>query len=295
MRTRSKTLMALWVGCLVAGVFATGAAAHGGHGGKNDSTLELEIRGTVTAVTPAPAVPAPVVPAPAATPPAGGSIVITAFAPAPAPAVPVVTVLLALPAGTPAPAPIAFTCKVPAGTDLSAFPVGTHVKAKCNGSATTGLSLRRLRMTDSMRDKVEVEASGAVTTFMPAAAGVPGSIVVATGVAGADPLTCAVTDRTRLRSIPAAGDMVKIECKTKHGVLTAKKIKVKKPMTAVPAGTKVEVKGAITVVSPASIAVGATTCTVADPTLVATLLVGDVVEMECAGNPLALVKVHPED
>ena len=148
-------------------------------------------------------------------------------------------------------------------------------------------------MTDSMRDKVEVEASGAVTTFMPAAAGVPGSIVVATGVAGADPLTCAVTDRTRLRSIPAAGDMVKIECKTKHGVLTAKKIKVKKPMTAVPAGTKV--KGAITAVSPTSIAVGTTTCTVADPTLVATLLVGDVVEMECAGNPLALVKVHPEN
>ena len=220
MRTRSKTLMALWVGCLVAGVFATGAAAHGGHGGKNDSTLELEIRGTVTAVTPAPAVVAPVVPAPAATPPAGGSIVITAFAPAPAP---VVTVLLAPPAGTPALAPIAFTCKVPAGTDLSAFPVGTHVKAKCNGSATTGLSLRRLRMTDSMRDKVEVEASGAVTKFMPAAAGVPGSIIVATGVAGADPLTCAVTDRTRLRSIPAAGDMVKIECKTKPGVLTAKR------------------------------------------------------------------------
>ena len=99
MRTRSKTLLALWVGCLVAGVFATGAVAHEGHGGKlgklsskGESALKVEIRGSITVVTRA---------ADATT---MGSITVTAAPPATPPGTPVVVL-----------APISFTCSIQIG------------------------------------------------------------------------------------------------------------------------------------------------------------------------------------
>jgi len=214
MRTRSKTLLALWVGCLVTGVFATGAVAHDGHGGKlgkisskGKSALKVEIRGSITAVD------------------GTNSITVTANPSVATPSAPPVVVQL-MEVVT---APISFTCMIPAGTDpaaLAAFTMGVHVKAKCR-STDTGLMLTRLRMTGSTRDKVEVEARGTITTFNAAAGLVAGSIVVDTAVLGQAPLTCAVTDRTRVRTVPVSGDTVQVECKSKDGLLTAKKIKVK--------------------------------------------------------------------
>ncbi len=278
MRTRSKTLLALWVGCLVTGMFASGAVAHGGgHGGKSGegskgkSALKVEIRGTITAVTPG------------VDPTHPGSITVTANAPA----APVGPVTLEV-----APAPISFTCNIPAGTDpadLTDFVLGAHVKAKCR-STDTGLTFKRLRLSDSTRDKVEVEARGTVSLLT------ADSITVQPGV-GLPDVTCAIGPRTRIKGTPVAGDTVKIECKSRDGVLTAKKIKARGPKAA-PLGTKVEVKGAITAIStvvPASITVGPVVCSVADPTLLGTLVVGDIVEMKCAGDPLALLRIHPED
>jgi hypothetical protein len=270
--------LALWVGCLVTGAFATGAVAHEGHGGKlgkvsskGKSALKVEIRGSITAISPAVD--------------GTGSITLTANAPAAPPMAPVAVTLELVPA---APlAPISFTCMIPAGTDpaaLAGLAMGTRVKAKCR-SNDTGLMLTKLRMTDSTRDKVEVEARGKVVTFAPAAGLVAGSIVVDTAVVGQTPLTCAVTDRTRVRTVPVTGDTVQVECKAKHGVLTAKKIKVKV--------AKVEAKGALTINEDGSVTVGAVTCSV--PAGMVLPVAGSIVEIKCLGTPPALAKIELED
>ena len=271
MRTRSKTLLALWAGCLVTGVFATGAVAHEGHGGKlgkvskGKSALKVEIRGSITAITPAVD--------------GTGSITITVNPP---PAAPPVVTLMEI-----TPGPISFTCMIPAGTDpaaLTAFTMGVHVKAKCR-SADTGLMLTKLRMTDSTRDKVEVEARGTVVSFAAAAGLVAGSIVVDTAVVGQTPLTCAVTDRTRVRTVPVAGDTVQVECKSKDGVLTAKKIKVKV--------AKVEATGALTINPDTTITVDAVTCSV--PVGMTLPAAGTFVEIKCLGTPPVLAKIEADD
>lgn len=274
MRTRSKTLLALWVGCLVTGVFATGAVAHEGHGGKlgkisskGKSALKVEIRGSITAVNPAVD--------------GTGSITVTVNPPAAPPAGPVVSVMEITPG------PISFTCMIPAGTDpaaLTAFTTGVQVKAKCR-SADTGLMLTRLRMTDSTRSKVEVEARGTVTAFTAAAGLIAGSIVVDTAVLGQTPLTCAVIDRTRVRTVPVMGDTVQVECKSKDGVLTAKKIKVKV--------ATVEAKGPLTINPDGTITVDAVTCSVPDPSVLPAA--GSFVEIKCLGTPPALAKIEAED
>lgn len=281
MRTRTKTLRALWVGCLVAAVAASGATAHGGHRekigdhGKLSSALKVEVRGSITAVTPA-------------TPTAPGSITVTAAGPSATPPSPLPLMALT-------PGPIAVTCIIPAGSDTSTFVVNDRVKAKCR-SAAEGLVLTRLRHKDR-GDKVSVEAKGKVTAFTAATATAPGEITVDTAVVGQLPVTCAVTDRTRVGMVaPVVGDTVKIECKAKTAkgsVLTAKRIKVKKPEG--PMGPKAEVKGTVTAVSATSITVASVTCTVADPTVATTFPVGTLVEIHCAGDPLALTKIHLED
>jgi hypothetical protein len=140
-------------------------------------------------------------------------------------------------------------------------------------------------MTDSTRDKVEVEARGTVVTFTAAAGLVAGSIVVHTGVLGQTDLTCAVTDRTRVRTAPVTGDTVQVECKSKDGVLTAKKIKVKV--------AKVEAKGALTINADTTITVDGVTCSVpAGMTLPAA---GTFVEIKCLGTPPVLAKIEADD
>ena len=271
MRTRSKTLLALWAGCLVTGVFATGAVAHEGHGGKlgkvskGKSALKVEIRGSITAINP--------------TVDGTGSITVTVNPP---PAAPPVVTLMEI-----TPGPISFTCMIPAGTDptaLAVFTTGVHVKAKCR-STDTGLVLTKLRMTDSTRDKVEVEARGTVVTFTAAAGLVAGSIVVHTGVLGQTDLTCAVIDRTRIRTVPVAGDTVQVECKSKGGVLTAKKIKVKV--------AKVEAKGALTINTDGTITVDTVTCSV--PVGMTLPAAGTFVEIKCLGTPPVLAKIEADD
>jgi Domain of unknown function (DUF5666) len=268
MRSRSKILTALVVGCATMAVTAGGALADRGHGSKSGkATLKVEIRGSVTATT-ATSITISATPTPAAV-----------VAPAPA---------------APAAAPVTVTCNVPAGTDLTAFPAGTRVKAKCK-SDSTGLNLRKLRTTNKTTDKVEFELKGKVTAYTAAAGTAAGSVTVDAAVPGQTPLTCAVTDRTNVRHAPAVGDTAKVECKIKNGVLTAKKIKAKTQKAANPQGAQVETKGAIAAVSATSITVGPTTCTVADATLVASFKVGDFVELKCTGTPATLTRIHLED
>lgn len=283
MRTRTKTLRALWVGCLVATVAASGAVAHGGDRekigkhGKFSSALKVEVRGSITTLTPATAT-------------APGSIIVTAAGPtAPAPA-PVSLMALT-------PGPIAVTCIIPTGSDVSAFAVGARVKAKCR-SAAEGLVLTRLRAKDR-GDKVTIEAKGKVTAFTAPTATAPGEISVDTAVLGQLPVTCAVTNRTRgLRTAaPVVGDTVKVACKAKTAkgkVLTSKIIRIKKG-DAGSMGPKVEAKGTVTAVSATSITVGSVTCTVADPSVATSFPAGTFVEIHCAGDPLALTRIHLED
>jgi Domain of unknown function (DUF5666) len=278
MRTGTKTLRALWVGCLITALSASVAVAHGGHRekigkhGKFSSALKVEVRGAITTLTPA-------------TPTAPGSITVTAAGPTAPPA----PVLLAL-----TPGPIAVTCIIPAGADTSAFAVNDRVKAKCRSNAD-GLTLNRLRHKDR-GDKVSVQAKGKVTAFTAATATTPGEITVDPAVTGQTPVTCAVTADTRMGLVaPVVGDTVKVACKAKTAkgaVLTAKRIMVNNGDAM---GPKVEAKGTVTAVSATSITVGTVTCTVADPTVATMFPVGTFVEIHCAGDPLALTKIHLED
>lgn len=265
MRSRTKTLLALGVACLSTAVVASGAMAHGGHreklgkiSKKGGTALKVEVRGVITG---------PILAATATTP---GSITFSA-------------------AGTTVPPPTGFvwTCAIPAGSDVSAFTEGNRVKAKCRSAEGTGLTLTKLRHKDH-GDKVKVEASGIVDAFTAAAVGTPGTITINTGVIGQLPVTCAVTDRTRVRGNPTpVTGMAKIECKSKNGVLTAKKIKVKVP--------KVEAKGMLTINGTTSVTVGTVTCAIPAGTTVDPALAGKFVEIKCLGTPPVLAKIELEE
>jgi hypothetical protein len=261
MRSRSKALLALAAAALSAGVVTSSAVAHGGHrenlgkiSKKGSNALKVEVRGAIKTLTP-----------PTATTP--GSITLTA-------------------AGTTTPAPAGFewTCSIPPGSDVSAFAVGTRVKAKCRSAADTGLTLTRMRHKDK-GDKVKVEARGTVDAYTAAAGTTPGSITVNTGVTGQAPVTCAVTDRTRLRDTPVVGSTVKVECKSKDGVLTAKKIKTQV--------AKVKARGTLVINADGSVTVGAATCTVPAGTTLPPA--GTLVEIKCTGTPAVLSRIEVED
>ncbi len=201
MRLRSKILLTVGLSCLSSAVLAGGAMADGGHhGGK--SGLKLEVRGLVTTLV-----------APTLT--TDGSITVA-------------------PGGTLAP----WTCTIRAGSDTTGITaMTTTVKLKCRDKNGV-LMAKRLRTTDNPTGKVKVEATGLVTAFTaltpavaPAVLSTNGLITVNAGTTALPLLvTCAVTDRTRLRSVPVVSiDTAKVECKTKDGVLVAKKIKVKHP------------------------------------------------------------------
>lgn len=201
MRLRSKILLTVGFSCLSSAVLAGGATADGGHG-KGKSELKIEVRGLVTALTPA-------------TPTAPGSITVTP--------------------GTLAP----WTCTLRPGADTTGITLipPTNVKLKCRDKHGV-LTAKRLRTTDNTTGKVKVEATGVVKAFIALIPGIfpapstPGSITVSPGATLPD-VTCAITDRTRIRRsvVPALGvDTAKVECKSKDGLLlVAKKIKVKHP------------------------------------------------------------------
>jgi hypothetical protein len=199
MRLRSKILLTVGLSCLSSAVLAGGAMADGGH--KNKPGLEVELRGLVTGLT-------------AATPTAPGSITVTP--------------------GTLAP----WTCALKTGADTTGIVAGTtSVKLKCRAKNGV-LTAKRVRSTTNTTGKVEVEATGLVTAFTaftPAiapAVGTNGSITIDAGITGLPlPVTCAITNRTRIRSVPVLNvDTAKVECKSKDGLLlVAKKIKLKHP------------------------------------------------------------------
>ena len=205
MRLRSKILLAVGLSCLSSAVLAGGAMADGGHH-KNKSELKIEVRGLVTALTPA-------------TLSAPGSITVTP--------------------GTLAP----WTCALRAGADTTGITAGTtNVKLKCRDKKGV-LTAKRLRTTTNTTGKVKVEATGLVTAFTaltpgtpgtPPTPSTPGSITINAGSTVLPLLvTCAITDRTRIRRsvVPVINvDTAKVECKSKDGLLlVAKKIKVKHP------------------------------------------------------------------
>jgi hypothetical protein len=201
MSLRSKILFNVGLACLVSGAVAGGAFAHGGDRGSK-AGIELEVRGLVTGLV-----------APTAT--TDGSITVS-------------------PGGTLAP----WTCSVRAGTDTSLVVLNTTtVKMKCRTKKGV-LAAKRIRTTTNTTGKVKVEATGMVTAFTALVPGVapapstPGSITVNAGT-GLPLVTCAVTDRTRVKRVPVVNtDTAKVECKTKDGVLVAKKVKVKKQKVA---------------------------------------------------------------
>ena len=261
MRSRSKVLLAVAVAAVSTSVVASSALAHGGHreklgkiSKKGSTALKVEVRGTITLLTP-----------PSATAP--GSITLSAAGTA-----------LAAPAG------FEWTCAIPAGSDVSTFAQGNRVKAKCRSAEGTGLTLTRLRHKDK-GDKVKVEARGTVAAFTAASGTTAASITINTGVTGQDPVICAVTDRTRMWTMPTVGGTAKVECKSKNGVLTAKKIKAR--------GAELKAKGTLTINADGSITVASATCTV--PTGTALPPKGTFVEIKCAGTPAVLTKIEVED
>lgn len=263
MRIRSKILLTLGVACLSASALAGGALAHGSEG---KSDLKLEIRGTVTAVDAA-------------------SITID-------PGTPLAT----------------WTCAVPAELqpELTGIVTTDQVKAKCRDKNGV-LTLTRIREKGGQHNgehktmdhggqggRVEVEARGIVTSV-----GTPDpttgnlDIAVQPGPAGSTlPLvTCTVTKRTHVFGTPTVGENVKIKCKSRNGLLVAKRIKEKGLMK--PGQVQVEVKGPSATFANGSITIGSVSCTATDAQITGIDLTKPV-EAHCAGNPLALLSIHQE-
>jgi len=266
MRIRSKILLTMGIACLSASALAGGALAHGS---KGKADLKVEIRGTVVSN-------------------ADGKITIDP--------------------GTPPP----WTCTVPAEMQAKvADIVATDlVKAKCRDKNGV-LTLTRIREKGGnhgqenkgghksmhkggQNGRVEVEARGTVTNVTAPDADGNMVITVQPGPAGSTlPLVaCTVTKRTRVLGTPTVGDSVKIKCKSRGGLLVAKKIKEKGLMK--PGQVQVEVKAPTATFANGSITLGPVSCTATPAQLVGIDLTKPV-EAHCAGDPLALVSIHQED
>ena len=256
MRSRSKVLLAFGATCLSTAILASGALAHNKHreGGdlssKGTKALKVEVRGAIKSIN-------------AATATTPLSITLTA-------------------AGTTSPAPVGFewTCAIPTGADISLFTVGARVKAKCRSAEGTGLTLTKLRHKDK-GDKVKVEARGTVSVLTAT------SITVQPGT-GLPDVTCAIGPNTKVKGSPVVLGQAKIECKSKDGVLTAKKIAEKV--------VEVEAKGLLTIDTVAGrVTVGTVVCSIPAGTTVDPTLAGKFVEIKCLGTPPVLAKIELED
>ena len=188
-----------------------------------------------------------------------------------------------------------WTCQVPTGSDLSAFTSPMQVRARCRSSEGK-LVLTRLRHTDK-GDKVKVEVRGTVdmtSTLLPT----PTTIVVdpnAGAMGSTLPLvTCAIGPNTRLRGMLVVGATVHVTCRSKLGVLTAKKIKVKDaqhPAT----GAKAKAKGPLDLSVPGSVKVSGIACDVpASSMLLNGFMQDEFVEIHCSGDPLVLDRIQHE-
>lgn len=291
MRLRSRILLTAGVACLSTAMLAGGALAHGGDGHKSKfgkmskrghAALKVEIRGEIKELTTT-------------------SITVTT-----ADVTPPTTAPVPLLAPVAAPPAIEFTCQFPAGSTVTGFAVGDVVKLNCKSSngVLTAYKLRAAgkRATKLVKDRghrghhgfsVEVEARGSVVSADQT------TITVDPGTATDSlPLvTCTIGKRTRSFGTLVAGDTVKIECKSKNGVLVAKRTKKKGALKVGEIQVKIKAPiAAIVTTAPASISfVGGTSCAVADPALLTGLAVGNFVEAKCTGNPLTLRKIHIED
>jgi len=277
MRIRSKILMTMGIACLSASALAGGALAHGS---KGKADLKVEIRGAVVSN-------------------ADGKITIDP--------------------GTPPP----WTCTVPVEMQAKVADIVAtdQVKAKCRDKNGV-LTLTRIREKGGnhgqenkgehksmhkggQSGRVEVEARGTVTKVgLPDATTGNMDVTVQPGpVVGLLPatgnllpaVTCTVTERTHVFGTPTVGDSVKIKCKSRGGVLVAKKIKEKGLIK--PGQVQVEVKAPSAVVVGTMITIGPVSCVV--PTgstlLNPPLDLTKPVEAHCAGDPLTLVSIHQED
>jgi hypothetical protein len=295
MRLRSRILLTAGLACLTTGVLAGGALAHGGHKSKfakfskrGHADLKVEVRGAITAFTPA----GPTTP---------GSVSVSAAQTAPAtPGGPI-------PLAAPVPSPgLDWTCEIPAGSTVTGFVAGDVVKLSCRSSEGKLVAYRlkaKHRKDDGkkmVQDRgrrgrgfsVEVQARGTI------ALADQNSITVDPGTAGTPDtlpnVTCTIGKRTRSFGTLVVGTTVKIECKSKHGVLVAKKIKQRGAPKV--GQIEVKIKAPIEKLDTASITfAGGTSCAVANPNLVAGLAIGNFVEAKCTGNPLTLSKIHLED
>jgi len=258
MRFRSRVLLTAGLACLSTAMLAGGALAHGGHNGSKIGKASKKGHAALRVEV-------------------RGALAIAADK----------STVTITPVGlTP------WTCAVPAGSDLSAFTPGMQVRAKCR-SAEGKLVLTKLRHTDKA-DKVKVEVRGTVDplTLFPN----PTSIVVNPNAVGAVTLplvTCAIGPKTRIKGMLAVGATVWAECKSRDGVLTAKKIKVRKAKLM--AAAKAE--GVLNLsVPPGFVTVAGITCGVpVGSTLLTGFVQGDLVEIKCGGNPLVLHKIEHED
>jgi hypothetical protein len=272
-------------------MLAGGALAHGGDGHKSKfgkiskrghAALKVEIRGAIKELTPT-------------------SITVTTADVA----APVNPVPLAAPVA--APIGIEFTCQFPTGSTVTGFAVGDIVKLNCR-SANGVLTVYKLRAAGKQAMKlvkdrghrghrgfsVEVEARGSVVsadlktiTIDPGTATAPDSL---------PQVTCTIGKRTRSFGTLVAGDTVKVECKSKNGVLVAKRIKKKGALKVGEIQVKIKAPIASFGANNSSISFeGGTSCAVANPALLTGLAVGNFVEAKCTGNPLTLTKIHLED
>ena len=211
-----------------------------------------------------------------------------------------------------------WTCVVPPGMDVSTILLGAQVKAKCRDMAGV-LTLTRIRakrgdhgsqnkgehkMNDhgqggSSAGRVEVETRGSITAVVPNTTTGNMDVTVQPGPAGSTTLPavqCSVTQRTHVFGTPTLGENVKMTCKSRDGVLVAKKIKEKGLMK--PGQVQVEVKGPNGTVAPdnSSVTIGGVTCAVpAGSTLLTRVDLTMPVEAHCAGDPLSLVSIHNEN
>ena len=276
MRVRSKVLLTAGLACLSAAVLAGGALAHGGHDGKfnrgsqrGHANLSVEVRGTITGLQ-------------EATGSVAGFVTVSASD------------------VTPAPAGLEWKCSIPAGSHSTGLKLTDAVKLRCRDidGVLTAVKLRiKSHGHDGHRGKVEVEARGTVAAIDTTTPNLM-SITIDPGTPqdGLAPFSCNIGPRTRILGTPAVGDTVKIACKSKNGALVARKIKEKGQIH--PGEIQVKIKGTIDAIAappdPLSITFGQVTCLVADPTLLAGLVLNDFVEAKCTGNPLTLTKIHLE-
>lgn len=254
MRIRSRVLLTMGIACLSVGVVAGGALAHGGErdGGKKKAKFAKVSKNGHSALKVE----------------VRGSIA------------EITDAKITVSAG----GALAWSCDIPAGSDVTGFAAGDRVRLNCRSSEGK-LVATKLRKRDK-GDRLKVEARGTITDLTAT------SITVAPG--GTLPnVTCAITPRTLVFGTPAETEKAKVACRSKNGALVAKRITEKGAMK--PGGIQVETKAPIAAVSDTSITVGPTVCAVANPALVAGFKVNDLVEAKCTGSPLTLVRIHHED